>query len=280
MILTVAGLDIEVQSSDPELEAAVATLVVGAGLDMPPSTWPEGGTPRVRIRREAGGFQIDDDLSGTLERRQVNGGATLLVTVLEPRLAMAASRARPEFPLHAAGVVTSKGAILALGDSGAGKSSFALACASAGFDLLGDDQVQIDASGRVRAFPRLLKVHGDRLSEHGVDPRATRWYDPDEPEVWYAPEEVGARFACGTHEVRGVALLQRDSGGSGSPEPDVSPLDSTELLQAALLGRAVSDPPDGEQVDRVLAALRTARGVRVAFTDARAAARHILEEFA
>jgi hypothetical protein len=48
---------------------------------------------------------------------------------------------RPVVTLHAAGVACAGRAALIVGDSGSGKSTAALACASAGFGFLGDDQV-------------------------------------------------------------------------------------------------------------------------------------------
>jgi hypothetical protein len=51
------------------------------------------------------------------------------------------SRATPWTPIHAASVALNGHAILATGQSGAGKTSIALACALAGWDYLGDDAV-------------------------------------------------------------------------------------------------------------------------------------------
>ena len=69
--------------------------------------------------------------------------------------------------LHAAGTVVSSRALVALGSSGAGKSSLALAWSLAGYPLLGDDAVLLAADGRVYLTERV------DLTRVGLDMKAT-----------------------------------------------------------------------------------------------------------
>jgi hypothetical protein len=63
--------------------------------------------------------------------------------------------------LPAAGVVDGGEAVVLVGRSRSGKSSLTARAAAAGWPILGDDQVAVDATGRVSPFPRRLRFYDD-----------------------------------------------------------------------------------------------------------------------
>jgi hypothetical protein len=80
--------------------------------------------------------------------------------VVEPLVSVAAARAGLVL-LPAAGLVEDGAAVVVLGRSRSGKSSVVARALAAGRDVLGDDQVLVDARGQVRAWPRRLRVYSD-----------------------------------------------------------------------------------------------------------------------
>ena len=91
--------------------------------------------------------------------------------------------------LHASGAVSNGQAVLALGKSGAGKSSMAVSWLSQGLPTLGDDIVFLNAAAKARPCKRLFKVTPVALQTLGIDPTTTFLWDPDWPEAWYAPDD-------------------------------------------------------------------------------------------
>ena len=77
--------------------------------------------------------------------------------------------------LHAAGVACAGRAALIVGDSGSGKSTTALACATAGFGFLGDDQIAVAWAGAAPMAHSLF---------------ASARVDGTVPEVWRAFPDV------------------------------------------------------------------------------------------
>jgi ABC-type uncharacterized transport system YnjBCD ATPase subunit len=63
--------------------------------------------------------------------------------------------------LPAAAINTDGGPVLILGPSGAGKSSVSAMAIARGHDVIGDDQVFMDAEGRCIAFPRRMRFYPD-----------------------------------------------------------------------------------------------------------------------
>ena len=115
---------------------------------------------------------------------------TEALAALEHALARAiAASLRGYVHLHAAGAVLDGQAVLALGKSGAGKSSLAVSWLSRGLPALGDDIVLVNSGARAVPFKRLFKVTPLALRTLGVDPAATLLWDPDWPEAWYAPDD-------------------------------------------------------------------------------------------
>jgi hypothetical protein len=71
--------------------------------------------------------------------------------------------AQDRFLLHGAAVRRDERALLVVGESGAGKSSLAYAAHLAGWQVLGDDMVAVEAAGglHVRGIPRVPTLPGD-----------------------------------------------------------------------------------------------------------------------
>lgn len=79
---------------------------------------------------------------------------------VEPLLSMAAA-ARGYVLVPAAALVGDDGAVLLMGRSGSGKSSLSARALAAGQIVLGDDQVLLDGSGTLYAFPRRMRFYSD-----------------------------------------------------------------------------------------------------------------------
>lgn len=168
--------------------------------------------------------------------------------------------------LHAAGAVVDDRAVLAIGESGAGKTSLALRWCLAGLPVLGDDIVLLDEEGRAVPFKRLFNVDPTRLAANDVTPDPTldwladpesAYFDPRRGGGWAAPAAVGT-----------VAMVHF------APSHD---LEIAELPRArALTLLLASLMPSGKQsdtcFDRMLAIVRDARTVSVVFGDAARAA--------
>jgi hypothetical protein len=118
--------------------------------------------------------------------------------------------------IHASGAVIANKAILALGGSGAGKSSLALAWTLAGYPSLGDDVVLLDEAGRAGPFERYFKVAPAVLQLLGVNPDSTPFWDPSTQEAWYTPED-GPGWAQPA-SIRLLAICKRAKGSPFSLE--------------------------------------------------------------
>ena len=127
-----------------------------AGLDGPAdltvSETGDGFELRAHTDPEVRRFDSAAELVGALEF----GVAHFLLGALRDRT-----------HLHAAGAVSATSrtpaAVLALGPSGSGKSSLALAWSRRGLPLLGDDVVLADATGAPAPFRRPLRVDAELL---------------------------------------------------------------------------------------------------------------------
>lgn len=83
------------------------------------------------------------------------------------------------WPVHAAAVAFDGRGVLLVGDSGAGKSTSALACALAGAELLGDDLCIVDPTRRVvHSWYGTVKVHSDSAAILGISPSARLGINP------------------------------------------------------------------------------------------------------
>lgn len=168
--------------------------------------------------------------------------------------------------VHASGAVPGTGAVLAIGESGAGKSSIALNWSRAGIAVLGDDAVFLDERARAVAFPRLFSVDRARLAGTGAAPDpSVQWGEPDD-EVRYDPTSGGGWAAPAP--VGLVAFLRRASTGPARTEP-MSKSRALSLLAGALLPTGAG--PD-RCFDRLVAIAERARTVSLTFADAGEAA--------
>jgi hypothetical protein len=149
--------------------------------------------------------------------------------VLEPIVSVAAARHNVVL-VSAAGIATSDGLALLLGRSRAGKTTLAARFIVGGAQVLGDDQVFVDASGACWPFPRRLRLYpdfrtttpeafaalsrGDRASLRlrGIVARASRGYI--RPSLPVAPRDLGAEWRPGPLAIARVLLLERDPAGS------------------------------------------------------------------
>jgi hypothetical protein len=153
--------------------------------------------------------------------------------VVEPLVSVAAALHANSVLLPAAALATSEGAVVLLGRSRSGKSSLIARAVSAGHDALGDDQVLLDRDGRLRRWPRRLRVYPDL--------RTT------------APAAVAALPARRRAALAGLGLLAKASRGAVAPS---LPLAWSDLGGSAVQGplpirriivldRAVADPRGG-----------------------------------
>jgi hypothetical protein len=232
-------------TADPEGPDGPADLVVSGSAD--------GYDLRARTDPVVQRFRTTAELVGAIEF-----GVTHFLLGAHPEATH----------LHAAGAVAAPAgegapAILALGPSGSGKSSLALAWSRSGLPLLGDDVVLVDARGRLAPFPRPVRVGAERLREVGasVGPaalvdEATREarYDATEGAGWAGP---GARAAV-------VARIRWAAGAPVRVEP-LSAAEGLQLLVGSVLGTGVSPLAS---FPRFADALHGARLVEVRFGNA------------
>ena len=235
-----------------------------AGLDrlFVPLRCAAAGVParRLRVARTGGGLLLDGE---------PHASEGELLSVLEHRLALLLLEAEPRLAsLHAAGAVTAAGAVLGLGPSGCGKSSLALEWSLAGLPILGDDTVRVDGAGRVRSFPRLVKVDRDRWTGAGRPLDATVAPDPGYSEVWFDPADAGG-WATGAHRVAVLARVRFEAGAAWRLTPR-TPAEGLRFLVDHVQPVGVAPP---EALDRLIALLEGARVVELRHGSSRDAAR-------
>lgn len=87
-------------------------------------------------------------------------------------------------PIHAASVARNDGAILIVGQSGAGKTSIAMTCASQGWDYLGDDAVIVRADpARVASLYSSARLREDTFQHYPEAMRACLGVSDDAGEL-------------------------------------------------------------------------------------------------
>jgi hypothetical protein len=173
--------------------------------------------------------------------------------------AIAASLGNDFVHLHAAGCVVNGQAVLALGRSGAGKSSLAASMLARGFPTLGDDTVFLNSRGFAEPFKRLMKLSVEVLGELGIVPESTLHWDREWPEAWLDPRD-GPGWADEA-PVAVIALAQHDSDVSLHLEP----VASSETLNALLHSVMVTGMPARAGFDRLLRIAESAKTFRMKF---------------
>lgn len=128
--------------------------------------------------------------------------------------------------VHAGGAVGPHGGMLALGRSGAGKSTIAFHWSRMGFRALGDDIVRIDGRGHAAPFPRIFKIPDRVASEAGIDVERTIGWRADCDEVWVEP-------AAGWSDAAPVCLVAHARFVPGT-DTTVEQLPRTALLAALM----------------------------------------------
>jgi hypothetical protein len=171
--------------------------------------------------------------------------------------------------LHAAGAVPRDQAVLAIGESGAGKSSVALHWSRSGIPVLGDDAVFLAERARAIAFPRLFSVDRARLASAGTTPDpALQWGTPDD-EVRYDPASGGGWAPPAPIGL--IAFLERRP--QGPPVAERLPKSrALSLLAGALLPTGCG--PD-RCFDLLVGVAERARAVQLTFSDSGEAAREL-----
>ena len=173
--------------------------------------------------------------------------------------------------LHCAGVVSDGSATLAVGGSGAGKSTVALAWLLAGRPILGDDIVFLDSSGVASPFYKPVKAPVARALEFGLQAADTPYWHEDAEELWIKPEDYGGWAEPTT--VGAIAFLDRTPG----QETQIDPISPAECA-AGLVGQFMtSGPRPSRCIDSILALATRAPAFRISFSSSRDAAARILE---
>ncbi len=233
------------------------------------------GTPvAFRVRCAPNGFELRVDAEGDAGRTHRFESLPDVLSELEQRVtqAMLASD-RAETPLHAAGAVAGGRAIMALGESGAGKSSLALAWSVAGIPLLADDIVFVADGGSVRGLPRLVKVDPDRLRAHGLSVADTVAPGSGESEAWWDPRRGGG-WATGSFDAAVVANVRFDVGARRTTLERLSP---RVALHSLLEHRMDQRSEAHEVLDRLIALAESALFIEARFGCAINAAQALID---
>jgi hypothetical protein len=234
----------------------------GGAADLVVSETPDGYELRARTEPIVQRFPTTAELVGAIEY-----GVTHFL--------LGAHRERTH--LHAAGAVAASHtgaapAVLALGPSGSGKSSLALAWSMRGLPLLGDDVVLLGDEGRLSPFPRPVRVRAERLQEVGVVVAEPALLDAETREARYDPSRTAGWAAPGANAAV-VARIHRVEGAAVRVEP-LSAAAGLQLLIGSVLDSGASPL---ESLLRFADLLDGARVVDVRFGSAVEAARAIEE---
>jgi energy-coupling factor transporter ATP-binding protein EcfA2 len=234
----------------------------------PAATRPLAGADEVWTLREARDSWLVEPPGLPVERFATLSHALDAIELLVASRLLALQAEIPQ--LHAAGAVPRGEAVLAIGRSGAGKSSIALHWSQAGIPVLGDDAVLLAERARALAFPRLFSVDRARLASAGTtaDP-ALQWGPPDD-EVRYDPASGGGWAPAAP--VGLIAFIERRPQGPPVAERLPKSL-ALSLLAGALLPTGCG--PD-RCFDLLLGVAERAHAVRLTFSDSGEAARELV----
>jgi hypothetical protein len=173
--------------------------------------------------------------------------------------------------LHASGALADGGAVLALGASGAGKSSLAIHWFRSGLPVFGDDIVLVDSTGLAHSFERLFDVHPSLLEELGEGPDSELTAISNAEGTWFDPAIDGG-WAPAAPIVR-LAIVRYSDGA----DVIVRPLEKPEVLAALMASTMPTGVGTPGAFDRLVAVSESAEGLDVTFGSAREAA-HLLAD--
>ena len=112
-------------------------------------------------------------------------------------------------PVHAASVARSGGAILIVGQSGAGKTSIAMACAAQGWDYLGDDAVLVRAGPpRVASLYSSARLREDTFQRYPDAMRACLGVSDDAGELKAEVDMALLERPAAEAEIRAIVVPQ------------------------------------------------------------------------
>ncbi|NNF28041.1 MAG: hypothetical protein HKN73_12520 [Gemmatimonadetes bacterium] len=173
--------------------------------------------------------------------------------------------------LHGAAVVGGAGAALALGASGAGKSSIATCWTVSGRPVLGDDVVFLDRKATLHPLMKPLKVDAERVRAFGLPLEDTVRWEPEASEAWVDPEAHGGWALAAP--VVGLVILERVSP-SEAPEdrPELVGLPGPEGAQAVLGQCMTTGGRPAGWIDPILELVEGVGVHRLRFSDSRHAA--------
>ena len=223
-----------------------------------------GGEPDIHLRRTGKGFRLVEPASGEAPRQFY--GLPRALARLEYRVVLLLQgRWADHAFLHGAGLDLGGEALLWMGPSGAGKSSLTLAASLAGWKVLGDDCLMVDAHARVRGIPRLLKVVGPQLKRMALEKGGTVLPHPEVSEVWWDPARSGG-WAEGAYPVHAVARIAwvRETG-----PPRLAPMSASEGVRFLLDNLLPAGLSPAASLDRLLGVARAARFVDLRFHEAK-----------
>jgi hypothetical protein len=255
---------VEIGLSDRDLATGVAKLFPEARLDDPSEDMPD----RLEVGSNDEGFyfRIEDAVT-------VFDSVPDLMAAVEFAIANELLEQHGSFThMHAAGAWTPHGAVIVTGAAGAGKSSCALAWSMAGLPLFGDDLIRVDSAGLVAVFPRLMKVHPDRLAEFGFAAADTLFWDADHGEAWFDPEEEGG-WVDQKSRAAIVAQIEYDGGDNVR----LTEVDEAEGLRILLDSVQSAGLPKETSVDGLIKLLRGTRVLRVRYGSSREMASRLVQ---
>ena len=181
-------------------------------------------------------------------------GYPLVQSLIVEQLIGSIAPARGLAMIPGAGLMTPDGRVVAvLGGSGAGKTAISLAALQAGWTLLSDDHLLIDASGSVRGMPRRMRLHGSTLE---VVPGARAALLPAERS---RQTQLAALDRLTLGRVRLPNLVPPSRFGTVRPDPAV-PIGSVVAIERHPdVGRRTSTPAADAVLDLVADAVARER---------------------
>ncbi|MDH5803603.1 MAG: hypothetical protein OEZ54_00365 [Gemmatimonadota bacterium] len=259
------GVGVEFRVSDPEIAEQLRTCLPEYCVEL-----SQGEFEIVHL--DAAGSDIVIREEGKPQSKELverDGAINYLEMMVVEKLLVGA---KDFVHLHAAGCVSDGRAILAIGDTGAGKSTTATTWSLDGLPVLGDDTVLLDSDGHAVPFKRLFKSNPELLRSMGHDPADTPLWRADLEEAWFDPRPHAGWG--GRAKVKVVAVLRFRSDMEGYAVDEIKP---TALVREMLNGSLESGLKGHEGFDAILKAVGDAKAVQMEFGPGQSAARALLE---